>query len=346
MIPKVLFENDGRLTIEDIQMGMAKVGRKEYDKTKYAIINKDGDYVTDYCYDIVGTYSEGYIAVGNDIGSYSDEKGNRITKAQYGLLDTEGNVVLPFEFQELGLCKEGLINAKKGDKWGFLSPDGKNITPYIYEEAHPFSEGLASVKKDGRFGFIDKDGNVVIDFKYVWTHDFSDGVCFVQHRYASAGTSLTYIDKTGKVVVRIDKEIFGKYGMPSDYNEGVMVLNRYKAVSKEGNVQFELDNRYRMKHFKDGLSCVYDSKTNKYGCVNTEGKFVIPCKYEDCQSMHDNHVEEGLIGVKNNKMWGIVNSSGKTILPQEYSRIYGYSDGRVLATKDNSIYSIKIKSEE
>ena len=342
MVPKVLFENDGSLVIEDIHMGMAKVGRKEYNRTIYAIMNKEGVFVTDCKYDIVSTYSEGYVAVGTKVRTYSNEQGIKVTKAKFGLVDMNGKEVVPLIYQHLGICKEGLINARKDGKWGFISPDGEVKIPFIYDEVHHFSEGLASVKKDGKYGFIDNKGNVVIDFKYIWTHDFSDGLCFVQCSYASADSSLTYINKEGKIMVTITKDLFGKYGMPSDYNEGMMILNRYKAVTKDGNIRFSLNNRYRMRDFSKGISCVYDSKTDKYGCVDTNGKFVVPCKYDKCFPVSDMMNGDAFIGISDNKKWGMIDADGTEIIPPEYNSFYGYSDGRILATKGNSIYSIQI----
>ncbi|MDL2299619.1 WG repeat-containing protein, partial [Bacteroides sp. OttesenSCG-928-E20] len=52
---------------------------------------------------------------------------------------------------------------------------------------------------------------------------------------------------------------------------------------------------------------------DKYGFVNEQGKEVVPCKYNDANSLQD-----GIANVCSNNKWGIIDASGKEIVPCKY----------------------------
>lgn len=343
MTSKVLFEKDENSSIEDIRMGMAKVGKKENGRVVYSIMNKEGELITGYEYEVVHHYHEGYVVVGNNYYSHAIDGGRDVIRTKYGLLDMNGHVVIPLIYDMLGECREGIINAKRDGRWGFIDVNGNIIIPFIYEEARSFSEGLASVMFGRRYGFVNKKGKIVIGFKYIWTHDFSDGVCFVQTEDISENSGISYIDKTGKISVRIKKDVFDKYGIPSYFKDGLMVLDKTRVVDKTGKIQFELKDKYQMQPYINGVSSVYDLKTETYGFIDTNGDFIIPCQYKDYMHVEHDNRSKGMIGVKDfDDKWGMVDLSGNEIIPLEYHDLYGYSNGRVLLFDNNKVLSIEV----
>ena len=58
------------------------------------------------------------------------------------------------------------IKVKKNGKWGLVVTNGDIIVPFKYDDISSFSENMAGVKLDGKWGYIDTTGEVVIPTKY------------------------------------------------------------------------------------------------------------------------------------------------------------------------------------
>ena len=63
------------------------------------------------------------------------------------------------QIQYADYFSEGIACVKKDGKWGYINTKGEEVIPFEYEEAKLFSEGLAPVKKDGIWGYVDMKGN-------------------------------------------------------------------------------------------------------------------------------------------------------------------------------------------
>jgi hypothetical protein len=120
-----------------------------------------------------------------------------------GLLDQNGKVIVPIQYDDIDEFSEGLACVTVGRsaykrKCGFINMTGKVVIPLKYDFADSFSEGLAVVRLDGKYGFINKRGKVVVPLKYdnVAT-PFSEGSARVL-----LGNREFFINKTGKEVKR------------------------------------------------------------------------------------------------------------------------------------------------
>ena len=103
----------------------------------YALMNNKGEFLTDFVYDhIYGGIEEGLFEVkrnkkhghiginGKEIipcmyddGSYfSEGVAAECLNGKWGMIDYFNNTVIPFEYEEIFLCKNNLINAKKNGK--------------------------------------------------------------------------------------------------------------------------------------------------------------------------------------------------------------------------------------
>lgn len=71
---------------------------------------------------------------------------------------------------------EGLSPAFKDGKWGYINENGDIVIPFVYDEAKPFSDGLAAVKRGKYYGYIDYNNKVIIDFQFVEAGPFIEGL--------------------------------------------------------------------------------------------------------------------------------------------------------------------------
>ena len=111
---------------------------------KYGMLDKYGNIIKEIDELVPQTLYEEYEL----ISVY--KKNNREDKEQYGnlygLIDYEGNVIIPVEHTNIGHISDGIIPAQKSyDHNGYYDLNGNEITEFKYRGASPFSDGLAFV---------------------------------------------------------------------------------------------------------------------------------------------------------------------------------------------------------
>ena len=89
-------------------------------------------------------------------------------------------------------------------KWGYINTDGQLVIKDEYDDLREFSDGLAAASKNGLWGYIDKSGNEIIPIRYRRVKTFTEGIAVAQdllgnfHLFTSTGAivedSLNYED--------------------------------------------------------------------------------------------------------------------------------------------------------
>ncbi len=102
---------------------------------------------------------------------------------------------------------------EKFEKWGVESLDGNLIIPFEFDEIGDFIDGRAKAKKEGKFGYIDQLGETVISFEYDYLENFIDGRAKA-HRGKYFQKKEGYIDVNGNGLFKFmkSKSFKGKYG--------------------------------------------------------------------------------------------------------------------------------------
>lgn len=124
---------------------------------------------------------------------------------KYGLLSTDGKVLLDCRYDAISDPSEGRIAVRAGKKWAYFDYQGRQITGFVYSEAMDFSDGLAFVKGE-KTGFIDQSGRMIVDVNLegisIWsptTLRFSEGLAGISD---ANGKASRYIDKSGNTVIQ------------------------------------------------------------------------------------------------------------------------------------------------
>jgi hypothetical protein len=94
---------------------------------------------------------------------------------KFGLIDTIGRIIIPFEYEEMAAPTEGLFLTRFNDKYGFINKKNSTIIDHEFVYASPFSEGLAAASKSSLIGFIDRKGNFEIKERFTSADDFEYG---------------------------------------------------------------------------------------------------------------------------------------------------------------------------
>ena len=141
----------------------------------------------------------------------------------YGLLDENGNEIVPAQYLYVDIVKDGMIPAFTKEKvFVFLDETGKKIKDVSFHDIFRFyTEDLLAVAdpETEKWGFVDRDLNYVIkpQFEDVW--GFIDGIALVTQDGLRG-----IIDKTGKYIVEPQFDDPKGYPFYYDYYQGTFVV--------------------------------------------------------------------------------------------------------------------------
>ena len=292
------------------------------DLTKKAEIEKNPLHI----YSSIGFYHNDLYIVRKD----NDKEGTYA----YGVVDNDGTVYIPVEYDQIEFEKEGreykdnIYKCKKKEKWGLVSSTNGILLPCEYSSLE--GNGIWRTCKSGKYGYVQLNGTSSI-------------TTLIPCIYESLGkySADSYIRATLK----------GKKGMIDSQNK-IIIPFKY---SKVGNPC----------HTSNGYSIIWVEKDGKLGIYNDDGKELQPCdidkayilteynsielSYTDCPSTDYIYiVRNGLTGlisgstfetiipcmyeylspIKSNKAfykvngkWGIIDTSNKTIQLAIYDNV-------------------------
>jgi len=118
---------------------------------KWGFVDMNGRTAVEHQYQKVTQFNEGYALVSAD-GS------------KFGVIDKRGNEVAPAMFDNAKIegYNNGLAAVVYEGKWGFVNTKGEIVIPFEYEEVTSFSEGKAAVLMDGYWGYVDASGEFTV----------------------------------------------------------------------------------------------------------------------------------------------------------------------------------------
>ena len=165
-------------------------------------------------------------------------------------------------------------------------------------------------------------------------------VMFVVYRNVG-GQSLTVvplykIDKKGSIVKQTER-VSEEYTVPYYWGgEGFMYMTDQQSsmvfYDYDGNVKIDLTGKGYDPYtglFFSGYAWVRNAATNLCGFIDTSGKEVIPCMYEEVGVFAD-----GLVSAKKDGKYGYINAQNEVVIPFEYDGAYGAGGGLVCVGKD------------
>jgi hypothetical protein len=177
---------------------------------------------------------------GTSAGMSLDAALRRGKPSGWGCVNPAGQVVVPFEYDDVGNTTEGLTPVKKSPLWGYVDDGGAEVIKPQFKYAWPFADGLARVKEDDKYGtiqtkwgYVNRDGRMTVAFQFDEATDFVSGFAWVK-----SGGEGYFIDKTGKKSAPTDGRVVpdkegGRYGLRGSDGRWV-VRPQYTAVAATG----------------------------------------------------------------------------------------------------------------
>jgi hypothetical protein len=306
-------------------------------------------------------------------------KSNIVKNKICGLLFANGTEKY-FPKLELTYFTEGNVGlAIKDKKYGFVNLEGEMIIPFAYEDAFPFYEGIAAVKSNERWFYINEKGEKLLSDSLLTGYQPANSAKAIIYNKTKAALSnklgliltsmVEYMNKVQKLGFKqklydIKKrtmlmetefdEISGFYenGLMKVANEGKVGLvdqqnkiiipieydeigeisseliiakkGKWGVVNKRNEIIIPFQYN-RIYQFHEGLAFVENE--NKVGYINKKNEKVIPSEFDFCWY---GDFTEGLALVKQKDKFGFIDKTGKTIIPFLYDDALPFTNGSAL----------------
>ncbi len=255
------------------------------DLTKKAEIEKNPLHI----YSSIGFYHNDLYIVRKD----NDKEGTYA----YGVVDNDGTVYIPVEYDQIEFEKEGreykdnIYKCKKKEKWGLVSSTNGILLPCEYSSLE--GNGIWRTCKSGKYGYVQLNGTSSI-------------TTLIPCIYESLGkySADSYIRATLK----------GKKGMIDSQNKII--------------IPFKYSNVGNPCHTSNGYSIIWVEKDGKLGIYNDDGKELQPCdidkayiltEYNSIELSYTDCPSTDYIYIVRNGLTGLISGSTfETIIPCMY----------------------------
>lgn len=230
---------------------------------KWGFINKKGEWVIAPTLDLVRRFEQGVAVIFKIIESYLeyDEGGSYpAVRGTYGLIDKQGEVLLPPIYEAIGKFKEGLAKITLEGKQGIINTKGQLVIPIQYEEVGEFSEGLVAVRQGRKWGYINIKGEIVIAPQFEEAQAFQDGWAVVRLGRKSTARIITYNKEEGR-----------KPSYEEEREEG------YNLIDKKGILQFP-HHHWSIHRSKEGIIIIHNYEAA--GAYDKALNLQLPHQYE------------------------------------------------------------------
>ena len=255
---------------------------------------------------------------------------------KWGAIDRAGKLIVPCEWDYLSACEDGGYQVDRHDYAGALASDGTILIPCDhYYFVGPAIEGIRLISKDGNtWGLCTTEGEIITPCQWYSSGYFSEGLAYVLDDSHSYG----YINTLGEVVIPC------RYGHAEDFVSGSAVVRYktggYQLIDTSGNALCA-EPWDEMETFTAN-DLIMVRKGDKYGFINRKGEVAIPLIYDRAQEFGD-----GLALVKLGEDVFWIDESGTKVLdrPEGYTS-YPFQAGVVSMKNSEGMWGMMDKQGE
>ena len=229
----------------------------------------------------------------DDICDFINGSAVVILNEKSGLIDRNGNLLIPCEWDDISICyhsEEPLYAVRKGDKYGLMNASGQMIQPceLSYVSFDGFQDGLMLIRNEHGYGYVNEKGEIAIPCQWLAALDFKNGLARIY-----TGERFGYIDTTGKLLFLV----------PEDWR---IRGNKFYYINNE-KIETSFYENYS---FQGGLLKVMNSK-GMYGFIDTTGTPIFP--FQDWQWVDD--FSDGMAMIRKNEKYGFIDLTGAEVIP-------------------------------
>jgi hypothetical protein len=282
---------------------------------------------------------------------------------------TDGDPKLPTEailnsVESVPILK--IIPYREGRLWGFVDTKGNKVVKAKYTSAYLDVDGYGKIIMDDLMGLVSPEGDIILEPRYSYIAPFRNNLA----AFTIAHELYGYIDVQGKEVIP------ARYNMAYDFefkraivkkgDSHILIDAEGREVKNLGNLGYGFSGNIEgafieVEKGDTDAMLVSDSKSYKYGLIDTLGNILIPPVYEQLTkplngtlvavnsgrsgllrkdgttltSIDFDYIDRGqnnrYIAARKGKT-GILDRTGKEILPFQYEYIYQTPSGNYIIT--------------
>ncbi len=235
---------------------------------------------------------------------------------QQGYIDIHEHVLIPFDYEDIGVFSEGLAPAKNGGKFGMVDRSGKEAVPFKYDELrYLYRCGLAKARIGGRWGFVNASGAEPIPLIYEEVDYNQVDQCVAVRR----GGKWAFFDGKGtqhtpfsydELYESMDAD--GEYSLFTGGLAKVRVGNQFGYIDPGFREVIRLGAYDEVGAFNaDSLAIV--TKDNKVGVIHVQGRSAVPLAFDEItHPIRWSHISENFI-VRTGSSFQLLSAKGKAL---------------------------------
>jgi hypothetical protein len=278
---------------------------------------------------------------------------------KWGVIDSLGNEITIFKYNDITCFNDGIAGVKLNDKWGAINKSGKEIVPIIYEDiinslsSCAYVYGGLKLKQKNKWGVIDTNNKVIIPFVYDSLHYFHEPpICL-----GFKNDKISIIDLTTKKIIETSYNSTG--GFIGGNLLAVEQNKKWGLINTKGVEIISLKYDYLV----NGEEFFLTKKNDKWGCIDIKGNEIVPIKYTGLRGNSEEKVFSVNINgdwfineysnlVHNdefegtNSRWGLIDYEGKEITEMKYEKMSIFYKGKAEVTLNGRTFYIDKNGNE
>ena len=163
-------------------------------------------------------------------------------KGKIGYVNSQGDVVIPFKYDNAYPFKRGLAKVAKGKKYGMINQKNKKVIPFQFDAIEEWGDDLFLVTKGKKKGLYDSNGQKILGADYSYISDLN---CYGKAWCAKGG------------------KIKSAKGRPCVYDGKIGIINKYGNFlikpSYKGIYEFSIKDESSDNIWGQGTSLEFNS---------------------------------------------------------------------------------------
>jgi hypothetical protein len=247
----------------------------------------------------------------------------RDVNGYYGVINTEGESIIPFEYSNMGTFNKGVTYIGDPLYWGVINSKGQEVIPMrFYWIEFDYDNELIYCYGDFMHRYYDFKGREINFTKYYKEKGYTDDELIPfndnseEKYYQSNNRNIGFKDLSGDLVIECQ------------YDRVFLDRLIDKILVQKGYIYLVIDDKGEtLETFSFGavVSTGYDglytmSKNNKWGLINGYGDIIVEPIYYEPILLNENGI--GIVSLNvfsKGVFYGVVNKDGDVLLNPEYT---------------------------
>ncbi|MGH1518408.1 WG repeat-containing protein [Chryseobacterium sp. JK1] len=215
---------------------------------------------------------ESYEKVSNDFSVSTPAIIFKNLKGKYGMVNSDGFILIPFEYQELDKLNKDLFLGKKNGKLGIIDKNGKQKIPFEYKNLYDLNEE----------GLFVADAKIIdINNKTILSgYESLIPVHYNDHQFiVSKNKKYGVVDLKSKILLPLEYDEISNWVEYGPHERHFIVKNGKYGLVEYGTFKVVIPPVY--EKFRQRERLIFASRENKAGILDIDNKEICPFIFDE-----------------------------------------------------------------